>query len=253
MTDYRKRYTAWILTAAAVFSLCTGCRKEKDTNEPENSSINVTQPKNPTILQATVTSRELNVRSEIGYDAPVVSTLQKGETATILQREELDGISWGKTEEGWICLLYVSMEEIPMMQIQQTSSTVKNHLYEAKIIVDELNIRSGPGTKNEKMGTYSWGQLVQVLEEDGTWGKTELGWISLGYTYIEGHPDNISQQTRVRARSLHVRKGPGTAYESILELEQGTEVTILKQGTFGGSKWGYTGTGWLCMDYVDPI
>ena len=58
---------------------------------------------------------------------------------------------------------------------------------------------------------------------------------------------------QVRAGTLHVRKGPGTSYESLQELKKGEEVTILKKGTFGGRTWGYTGTGWLCMDYVEPV
>ena len=254
MTVNRKRFAAWMLILTLLPAIFSGCGKKEDSYVPSIS----THPQIPTVLRATVTSRELNVHSEMGYDAPVVSTLEKDETVTILECKEWEGVSWGRTEAGWICLLYASIEEVPVTQVTETQPPTtelpaKNYLYEATIIVEELNIRSGPSAKTEKTGKYYWHDMVRIMEEKDGWGRTDLGWISLNYTYASDHPDNINETMRVRASSLNVRKGPSTTYEALQELVRDDEVTILKTGTFGGNTWGYNGTGWLSMDYLVPI
>ena len=44
-----------------------------------------------------------------------------------------------------------------------------------------VNIRSGPGTNYGKVGAYSMGTVVDVLEARDGWGRTDKGWVSLAY------------------------------------------------------------------------
>lgn len=48
-----------------------------------------------------------------------------------------------------------------------------------------LNIRSGPGTKNEKVGSYKKGDVITIYEEKTVagqpWGRTDDGWVCLDY------------------------------------------------------------------------
>lgn len=252
MNIHRKRITALCL-ASVLLLTAPGCRqKSPDNSEPDKSGI-ATKPEIPTLLWATVTSRELNVRSGMGYESEVVGTLRKGQTVTILERAQLDGVSWGRTEDGWICLLYVSMEELPEGQIPETDPPAPDCLYTAAIIVKSLNIRSGPSAKDAKNGTYSWGETVKILEEQDGWGRTDTGWIKLSYVNREDDPQNVNQQVRVIAETLNVRNGPGTSYDLLGKLASGDQLTILKEDRFDGVRWGYTGTGWVCMDYVKAV
>ena len=45
-----------------------------------------------------------------------------------------------------------------------------------------LNIRTGPGVNYKKTGAYSYNSSITILETQGNWGKTDLGWICLDYT-----------------------------------------------------------------------
>ncbi len=45
-----------------------------------------------------------------------------------------------------------------------------------------LNIRTGPDTTYKKIGAYSYNTRVPILERQGNWGKTDIGWICLNYT-----------------------------------------------------------------------
>lgn len=44
-----------------------------------------------------------------------------------------------------------------------------------------INIRSGPGISYGKVGAYTHGAVVAVLEERNGWGRTDMGWVSMEY------------------------------------------------------------------------
>ena len=44
-----------------------------------------------------------------------------------------------------------------------------------------LNIRSGPGTSYGKVGAYSCGTVVEILDIQDSWGQTDKGWVSMSY------------------------------------------------------------------------
>ena len=59
--------------------------------------------------------------------------------------------------------------------------------YVVRIIVDELNIRTGPSTSYEKVGELYKGDAYTIIEEKNNWGKLKsgAGWISLSNKYVE--------------------------------------------------------------------
>lgn len=59
--------------------------------------------------------------------------------------------------------------------------------YVVRIIVDELNIRTGPSTSYEKVGEVHKGDAYTIIEEKNNWGKLKsgAGWISLSNKYVE--------------------------------------------------------------------
>ena len=44
-----------------------------------------------------------------------------------------------------------------------------------------LNLRNGPGTSYDKVGAYPCGAVVDVLETQDDWGKTDKGWVSMAH------------------------------------------------------------------------
>jgi hypothetical protein len=49
---------------------------------------------------------------------------------------------------------------------------------------------------------------------------------------------------------LNVRSGPGTQYEMVKRLREGTEVVVSETRVTGNTEWGYIGDGWVSMDYI---
>lgn len=67
--------------------------------------------------------------------------------------------------------------------VEDAVETYEEPLY-AKVTVSSLNIRSGPGTTHDKVGSLRIGKIVDVLGRAGDWYKIESGYISAEYVVL---------------------------------------------------------------------
>ena len=118
------------------------------------------------------------------------------------------------------------------------------------VTASELNIRSSASQSGDLVGSYAYGTRVSILESSNGWGRTDKGWISLSYVYMDGDVGTNAAYGTVTATQLSVRSGPGTNYERIKTLSQNERVQVLQQIKVGNTSWGYTSGGWVSMDYV---
>ena len=112
----------------------------------------------------TVETDGLKIRSGPATTFKVVGTCKQGETIEIL------GIvgRWGYTGKGWVSMDYI-------LKAEATYSTGVG------TITSGLNIRKEPDADSQSVGTYTEGDLVEIIEVKGHWGKTSKGWINLRY------------------------------------------------------------------------
>ncbi|MGM9588743.1 MAG: SH3 domain-containing protein [Faecousia sp.] len=193
---------------------------------------------NSTVTNGTtyfVTASELNVRDAAGINGNKVGTYTAGEKVVVTETSN----GWGKTSDGWVSMQY----------LYKTGETGTNRA-SGIVTVDGLNIRSGPGTAYGALGSYKTGDRVNILEQIGSWGCTNKGWISMGYVYVDGTEGENSGTGTVTADDVNVRSGPGTQYEVLYKMNSGDTVEILEQFEIDGTLWGCTKDGWICMDYV---
>ncbi len=124
-----------------------------------------------------VTGSELNIRSGPGTGYASVGSLDYGDRVTILEQFTYNGVTWGCTKEGWISMQYIYVD----------GTDTEDKIY-GLITADQLNIRSGPGTAYDSVGSLEYGDEVTILFEltvgDVTWGNIEKGWISMEYVEL---------------------------------------------------------------------
>ena len=111
-----------------------------------------------------VTTENLNIRSGPNTSFKTVGTYQKDETVTVLAQVD----AWGYTEKGWVFITYLE-------PIEPTFSTGTGKVNTG------LNIRTEPNSEAEIVGSYVEGETVNIIEVNGSWGKTDKGWINLNY------------------------------------------------------------------------
>lgn len=49
-----------------------------------------------------------------------------------------------------------------------------------KVLIDDLNIRKGPGFDHERTGKFAEAGEHALVEIDGDWGRIAEGWILIG-------------------------------------------------------------------------
>ena len=145
-----------------------------------------------------------------------------------------------------------------------------------------LLVRSGPDTSYDCVWFLEDGTEVTITEIKTTngrdWGKISHGWICMDYVVVntvaieevtvrrdpamepESEEETVEDADDQKENGLtgivmsddglSVRKGAGTSYPIKEYLGAGASVTIFEVEDVSGTKWGYTGSGWVCMDYV---
>ena len=187
----------------------------------------------------------LNVRQGPGTQYAVCGQVTEGYQLTIL--EIRDG--WGRISDGWVSLRYVGKLSTPSGTPNIGGVTTNDSVI---VTASTLNIRQGPGTNYQKVGSLSRGAAVKILEVRSGWGRIHDGWISLNYvrpgsgSYIQ--PDNhvYGDVAEITADSLNVRQGPGENYTPCGMMTKGFRTTVqeIRDG------WGRVNGGWIDLHYV---
>ena len=161
-------------------------------------------------------------------------TIQKGDSLQIPHPKPIAGVVVSGGEE-----------EQPGDEEDGSQETAPTYA----VICRKLNVRSGPGTSYDRIGSLSRGALLSGVLEDG--------WLRFSYngrtayvsaTYVQ--QVNGSGDLCVLCNALNVRTGPSTSYAKLGQLLSGTYVDPLESQN-GWYKIGYNGGyGWICADYV---
>lgn len=191
----------------------------------------------------------------------VVGQLAAGQTVTItMDYIDGNGLHWGQTAQGWI---NVADTHQSLSKAQKPAGNGVS----VKVTNAYINVRSGPGTSYNKVGTVYLGDQLLITEtrtvNNALWGKFAGGWISLQYTDYQasnapsgsnpgtGNTDTvIATGTVVNCTVLRVRSGPGTGYAQVGSIAAGTYVEITEKKTGTGMEWGKIHNGWISLSYV---
>ena len=104
-----------------------------------------------------------------------------------------------------------------------------------KVTASALNVRSGPSTKYNKVGTVYKNNTLTILDESNKWYKVKLsngktGWVSGQYinktTTKPATTPSVTGKKKVKASSLNVRSGPSTKDKIIGSLKKGAIVEV---------------------------
>lgn len=199
----------------------------------------------------------LNVRSGPSTSDTIIGTAKKGSIYNITKTNSAG--NWGLVKEldGWMS---ISSDYVTKVVPSETKE------FMVKILVDNLNIRTGPGTAYQSVGSLDKNDVYTITEvnSQGTWGKLKsgAGWISLNENYVTKVEVAVPQPTetpstkfivKIKAKELNVRKGPSMDYVIVERVFQGDAYTIVeKDGSWGKL---LSGIGWINIssEYVDIV
>ncbi|GKZ03223.1 SH3 domain-containing protein [Paraclostridium bifermentans] len=151
-----------------------------------------------------VTPEKLNVRKGPSVENDKIGSLDRGMVVEILESNN----GWNKVKlsdgnEGWVSGDYTAKEK-------------------ATVTATELNVRKGPSTENDKIGSLANGTVVEVLEHENDWYKVKLddnkeGWICGDYALTESQAmEQQAKKTEVKAATTNT-------------VEQKNDVTVKEE------------------------
>ena len=124
-----------------------------------------------------VTGTTLNVRSGPGTNYNSVANYSNLTRVNILEQIKVGGTTWGCTKDGWISLDYVYID-----------GTTGEGAGTGTVSGSNVNIRSGPGTGYNIVGSYNRGDTVEIYAQftfgNTKWGCTNKGWVSMDYVEV---------------------------------------------------------------------
>ena len=203
---------------------------------------------------AIVTASRLNIRSGPGTNYQSTGFLDNGYVVKVMDTRN----GWARIDTGWVDLDYLK----PAVQNNNGTASPTYGGHASYVTADSLNIRQGPGTSYMIVGSVEYGYPLTILEEKNGYGRIGMGsWVDLDYvsatkpSTVPGfnsnnvdNKDNLvtSAKVRVTADSLNIRQGPGTGYNRVGKLTNGTVVDV---NEIRGN-WGLMSQGWICLDYT---
>ena len=118
----------------------------------------------------------LRVRSQADTTSEILTQLSHGTTVEVLT----------SVENGWYQISvdgtkgYVSGDYLVVNEAEAASLPVEAEPVYVQVTTSVLNVRSGPGTSYDKVGSVRSGQILKATAENG-WYKIDSGYISAEY------------------------------------------------------------------------
>ena len=126
-------------------------------------------------------NQDIKVRSGSGLGYPEVGTVKKNNSVVIYESKLDGGMSWGRTDTGWVCVSYLTITGIGAAG-SGTTGTVATGGFTA-------NVRSSSSSNGALMAKVMVSSKVVVRETvavgSETWVRTDLGWINGQYVVLD--------------------------------------------------------------------
>lgn len=136
---------------------------------------------------ATITAGQVNVREGPGAGYLPLTTVNQGETVTLLGRNA--DASWVQAKltdgtTGWVSTLHI-VTDFQVVDLQIVDSTAEPY---AAVVTGRLNMRTGPGINYPISSILSQGDVVSLLgrNSNARWiliraFSTDVGWVNSGF------------------------------------------------------------------------
>ena len=280
-----RKTLAMIAALTILLTTLTACNKTDPVPEDTNPSTEATVPTVETTLPpetteaptepevpavtATVNTNNLNIRTSPSSTSAILGQLDAGDKVEIIEQQTADGFNWGRIEQGWIRLEFVTIdgqeaenpEETTPTETAPSEVTGTAVNMTGTITADELNIRSTPDASSKSVGKYKKGDKVTITETKNGWGKTDKGWIKLSYVNTKGttteteKPESDPKYStlvtngsktalgtvKITAGALNVRYGPGNSYEVVKKVYKDNSYSYYQKD----GDWFRIADGWI--------
>jgi uncharacterized protein YraI len=171
------------------------------TLSPAATDTSLPPPATPTVTPAEgTTTTQLNVRAEPSTASNVLGIIPANTKVQITGRDPAGNwwqilYSQGQAGKGWVTAQYITAANGTAVPVIGAGNGVDEGSGDAAIIQQQLNVRSGPGTDFNSLGTLNSKDTVRLTGKDAnsTWLQIEFsggpdgkGWINAAFVQARG-------------------------------------------------------------------
>ncbi|WP_147802777.1 N-acetylmuramoyl-L-alanine amidase [Alkalicoccus halolimnae] len=175
-------------------------------------------------------SGNLNVRPSPSTEYSALGSIPRGTTVSIHEREGNWALVSTKDIRGYVSLSFI--DEDGEKEEEVDNSGPGKVIAEGKVVnANNLNVRTGPGTSNDRVGTIPNGTTVNVHELLSGWAKVSTdsvtGYVSLYYLQIiDPEAASSLQGKTVVIDAGHGGNDPGAVANGLQEKEINLDVSL---------------------------
>lgn len=209
--------------------------------EQKNEAATVTNTSTKSIGQATVTGTNINIRKGPAKDKEIVATAQQDDVIDILKKINNDWVSVRTKDgvEGYMAAQF--------LQTIEKKKEIKNTTAIKKAIISgtNINVRKGPSTNEEVVGTLQQDDVVDIIKEvNSEWAsirsKTGVeGFIASRFLLniearanVPAKPQNVVtslKKVKAYGTNINIRKGPSTDQQVVAMAKIDEELSYIKK------------------------
>ena len=184
-----------------------------------------------------------------------------------MQYSSLDLNAWAGSEADYTSLFSASSPADPTDDTGEDENE-NDALYAIRVIVSNLNIRSGPGTTYPRLRKATYHDEYNIYEEQNGFGRisaTEAVWLCLSTQYVtklesilteeeEAQGEAAIYRINILINNLNVRSGPGTLYPRLRRADFPGEYDIFEEKN-GFGRISNTKSEWVSLNtqYVQRL
>ncbi len=223
-------------------------------------------------IAAKIAASSANLRSGPGLVYDKVGKLASGTQVTALERSaEWLHVRTPAGTQGWIAQEVLDIQADLVARIPVANNVpARPAALQATTNNSAVNLRQGPGTHYPSLGKLTRGTKLELLGRQGSWYEVQtragkVGWVSSDFLQIPAGvaarvPAGNATQTgaasvpsgTVSEGRTHLRRGPGTSYESLGQLGVRTQVTLVaRHGDWFKVRTARGTTGWVLGEMLD--
>ena len=210
---------------------------------------------------AEVSASALNLRSGAGADTAILTTIPRGATVVVLQKET----------SAWYLVHYNGTTGYVSSDYLKNFSSSASLRLSGTVNESDVRVRDKSSTSGAILGTASKGAQVSVIGIENGWYKISAeghtGFMRSDYITLNGSGNSSSSASGSSSSSsgsgsssgkagtvtgsyVNFRTGPSTSSSVIRVLSKGTSVTVLEESS-GWCKLTHNGTtGYMSSQYV---
>lgn len=199
----------------------------------------------------------VHLRSGPGQEHGITGDVYAGEILTITGTTSANGLLWGKSSKGWICLEHTNYFDIVTPQPEKDpKEPLQLPAYATIVDPSGATVYSGPHSTYPQIKVLSEGKEI-LLEEymvfDGAeWVRYEGGWIRLNGKVLVHDEHKLAHNFTITAKEkMTVRSEPNADSSKVTSLDKKATATVYAITYVDGTPWGRVGKGWVDLTGSD--